>query len=117
MRVFAIAFLLFLVPESLPRPDSHSESAISELKQFFGTVKNRSWVEKIESANPLHLVQILAPAKATAGSNVQRNLITLTSINTIIFGSVMGAMNVLMLYSEVCPFLGTTTRVLVGCCL
>ncbi|MCJ1380001.1 Hippocampus abundant transcript 1 protein [Xylographa soralifera] len=100
MRVFGIAFLLFLVPESLPCPETRSESAISELKQLFGAAKSQSWPERIRSANPLHLLRILAPSKATAGSNVQRNLITLTGINTIIFGSVMGAMNVLMLYSE-----------------
>ncbi|MCJ1389444.1 Hippocampus abundant transcript 1 protein [Xylographa bjoerkii] len=100
MRLLGIAFLLFLVPESLPRPVTRSESAVSELKQLFRAARSQSWAEIIKSANPLHLLRILAPSKATAGSNVQRNLITLTSINTIIFGSVMGAMNVLMLYSE-----------------
>jgi len=104
MRVIGIAFLLLFVPESLPHPQMRVESMMFELKQFFGTGPRQSWTEKFKSANPLRLLQILMPTKSTAGKDVQRNLIALASVNTIMFASVMGAMNVMMLYSEVRSF-------------
>ena len=54
-------------------------------------------MENLRGAN---LLQIFA-AKNTSRKSVRRNLIALASVNTIMFGAFMGAMNVMLLYSEV----------------
>lgn len=54
-------------------------------------------MENLKGANPL---QIFA-AKNVSKKRVRRNLIALASVNTIMFGAFMGAMNVMLLYSEV----------------
>ena len=53
-------------------------------------------MENLKDAN---LIQIFAAKNMP--KRVRRNLIALASVNTIMFGAFMGAMNVMLLYSEV----------------
>ena len=62
-------------------------------------------MENLEGAN---LLQIFA-AKNTSKPSVRRNLIALASVNMIMFAAFMGAMNVMLLYSEVCVLYKSST--------
>lgn len=99
MRALGI-FLLALVPESLEVADKDSQPLLKRLKQFLQESSQGSWGEKLMRVNPLRLLRILSPSNANVERSTQRNLLALASINTILFGAVMGAMNVMMLYSE-----------------
>jgi hypothetical protein len=108
MRVIGILFLLIVVPESLPpspqsQPHPHSPSVTAHLKQLFSNPSRKTWTEKAKSANPLRILRVFMPTaeRSRRDRGAQRNLIALASVNTIMFGAVMGAMNVMMLYSEV----------------
>ncbi|KAI9765806.1 MAG: Hippocampus abundant transcript 1 protein [Geoglossum simile] len=104
MRVVGILFLLFVVPESLPlslqsQPHPHSPSIRARI---FSNPSQKAWTEKAKSANPLRILRIFMPTaeRSRRDRGKQWNLIALASVNTIMFGAVMGAMNVMMLYSE-----------------
>jgi hypothetical protein len=108
MRLFGILFLLFVVPESLPPPQQSqlhpdSLSITAHVKQLFSNPSHQTWTEKVKSANPLRILRVFMPTEEPSRGNTgtRWNLIALASINTIMFGAVMGAMNVMMLYSEV----------------
>lgn len=98
MRLIGIA-ILFFVPESL---DSKN-GGIQNTKRVFLTGKsNLSWMDRLNAANPFHTLRTLVPSDSALGKSFKRNLIALAIINTVMFGCFMGAMNVMMLYSQVC---------------
>ncbi|KAF2201233.1 tetracycline-efflux transporter-like protein [Delitschia confertaspora ATCC 74209] len=99
MRAFAIV-LLALVPESLESSNQGSRPLIAQLRVYLRSSSRGTWSEKIRRINPLRLLTILSPSNAQLSKPAQRNLLALASVNTILFGAVMGAMNVMMLYSE-----------------
>lgn len=99
MRVFGILFLA-AVPESLQAVDKDQRPLLTQLKQYLRESSQGSWPEKLRRVNPLRLLRVLSPYSAHIDRSTQRNLLALASINTILFGAVMGAMNVMMLYSE-----------------
>lgn len=86
---------LFLVPESLAKSD------MRRTKIFVREGSDQSWAAKFKGANPLHALRILIPSESKVGKPSQRNLIALAGVNTIMFGGFMGAMDVMMLYSQV----------------
>ena len=92
-----ILFLILFVPESFPGQSEQAASITSSVKHYFNKRRQQSWMENLKGAN---LLQIFA-AKNTSKRGVRRNLIALASVNTIMFGALMGAMNVMLLYSEV----------------
>lgn len=97
MRVVGILFLILFVPESFPGQSEQASSITSSVKYYFDKTRQQSWTENLKGAN---LLQIFA-AKNMSKQRVRRNLIALASVNTIMFGAFMGAMNVMLLYSEV----------------
>ena len=97
MRVVGILFLILFVPESFPGQSGQAASITSSVKQYIDKTRHQSWIENLKGAN---LLQIFA-AKNMSKPRVRRNLIALASVNTIMFGAFMGAMNVMLLYSEV----------------
>ena len=97
MRVVGILFLTLFVPESFPGQSEQAASIISSVNHWFNKTRQQSWMENFKGAN---LLQIFA-AKNMSKQRVRRNLIALASVNTIMFGAFMGAMNVMLLYSEV----------------
>ena len=97
MRVVGILFLILFVPESFPGQSEQAASIVSLVKRYFDKTRQQSWMENLKDAN---LLQIFT-TKNIPKQSVQRNLIALASVNTIMFGAFMGAMNVMLLYSEV----------------
>ena len=97
MRVVGILFLVCFVPESFPSQSEQAASITSSVKHYFDKIRQQSWMENLKGAN---LLQIFA-AKNMSKQRVRRNLIALASVNAIMFGAFMGAMNVMLLYSEV----------------
>ena len=95
MRIIGVAFLLF-VPESLAKSD------IRSTKNLMREGPDQTWIDKLKGANPLRALRILIPSESKVDKPLQRNLIALAGVNTIMFGGFMGAMNVMMLYSQVC---------------
>lgn len=97
MRLIGIA-MLFFVPESL----AGKNDGIQNTKRVFQTGKsNLSWMDRLNAVNPFHTLRTLVPSDSLLGKSFTRNLIALAIINTVMFGSFMGAMNVMMLYSQV----------------
>lgn len=92
-----ILFLIIFVPESFRRQPEQAASITSSVKHFFDKTRQQAWMENLKDVNPL---QIFA-AKNMSRQGVRRNLIALASANTIMSGAFMGAMNVMLLYSEV----------------
>lgn len=91
--------MLFFVPESL----AGKNDGIENTKRVFQTGKsNLSWMDRLNAANPFHTLRTLVPSDSLLGKSFKKNLIALAIINTVMFGSFMGAMNVMMLYSQVC---------------
>lgn len=101
MRVAGIAFLMIFVPESLMVRKYPLDPAA--MKQNFREAVQQSWTDRAKNFN---FIKILT-SRSTASPSTRRNLIALASINTITFGAFMGAMNVMLLYSEVSPSLRT----------
>ena len=97
MRVVGILFLILFVPESFPRQSEQVASITSSVRHYFDKTRQQSWMENLKGEN---LLKIIA-AKNVSKQGVRRNLIALASVNTIMFGAWMGAMNVMLLYSEV----------------
>lgn len=98
MRLIGIG-ILFFVPESV----AGKGNDIQNTMKVFQTKKlNQGWMDRLNAANPFHTLRTLVPSDSTLGKSFKRNLITLAIINTVMFGGFMGAMNVMMLYSQVC---------------
>lgn len=98
MRLIGIA-ILFFVPESLAGKNNGNQNT----KRAFQTGKsNLNWMDRLNAANPFHTLRTLVPSDSVLGKSFKKNLIALAIINTLMFGSFMGAMNVMMLYSQVC---------------
>lgn len=96
MRVFGIFFLLAFVPESLLNLQKRTGSVTMDMQQFFGIGLHQTWTEKAKSANLLRIFS----SQSASSRGTRRNLIALAAVNIIMFGAFMGAMNVMMLYSE-----------------
>ena len=88
---------MVFVPESLTAQAKVSAFDPSQMKDNLSKAVQQTWTERMKNVN---FLQILT---SNAGMNrkTRRNLIALASINTIMFGAFMGAMNVMLLYSEV----------------
>ena len=92
-----ILFLTLFVPESFRGRSDQAASIITSVNHWYNKTRQQSWMENLKGAN---LLQVFA-ANDMSRHRVRRNLIALASVNTIMFGAFMGAMNVMLLYSEV----------------
>jgi hypothetical protein len=99
MRVLAI-LLLAIVPDSLELDDQDTRPLAKQLVNYLRESSRGSWGERLQRVSPLHLLRILTLSNTETDHSTKRNVFALASINTILFGAVMGAMNVMMLYSE-----------------
>ena len=98
MRAFGVVFLA-LVPESLEL-DTSRGSRLAQPKQYLQQSSKGMCVQNFRRVNPLALLRILSPSNPEVDNATQRNVIILASVNTLLFGAVMGGMNIMMLYSE-----------------
>ena len=101
MRAAGIVFLLIFVPESLSYERASTQFLASSPKHYSKGVSRKSIIQRVKDANPVHIFSSTSLTQAS----VRRNMIALASVNTIMFGAFMGAMNVMLLYSEVGPIL------------
>jgi hypothetical protein len=99
MRTVGILFLA-LVPESLELDERGDQPVLERLQQYLREISRGSWSKGLRRTNPLGLLRILYAADTHINKDTQRNVLTLACINTLLFGALMGAMNVMMLYSE-----------------
>ena len=97
MRVVGILFLVIFVPESLIARARLPALDAGEIKEHMREAVRQTWTGKAKNLNFLHILT----SKNSASREIRRNLIVLAGINTIMFGAFMGAMNVMLLYSEV----------------
>lgn len=92
-----IAFLLFVIPESLSK--SRRESAQAKHR---GELELRGpdwdWINQLRSINLLAPLKILWPTGPGSSSAVRWNLVLLAATDTIMFSVAMGAMGVLILH-------------------
>lgn len=99
MKAFGILFLA-LVPESLQLRVHDRRPSRVQLHQYLHKALQGSWAENLRHANPIRHLRILSASHSNVDKSTYRNLVSLAMINTILFGAVMGAMNIMMLYSE-----------------
>jgi len=95
-----IIFLLVCIPESL-----------SKARQFAAREKHRhevemlgpaaDWINQIRSYNILEPLKILYPTGEGSSSAVRRNLILLASVDLIVFSIAMGALTILVYYTNI----------------
>ncbi|KAL9585328.1 MAG: hypothetical protein Q9212_001587 [Teloschistes hypoglaucus] len=96
IRLIGVIFLVSLVPESLPDGRSRAHPIQNSIKGRINRVLRQSWIQRARDANPLSIFS----AKSGMDPKSRRNVIALAAVNTIMFGAFMGAMNVILLYSE-----------------
>jgi MFS family permease len=99
MRFVAILWL-GIVPESLEEINSDPRPLLTQLRSYLHSSSRGTWSDWFKRINPVKLLRILTPANTRITRGTQRNLLALASVNTILFGAVMGGMMVMMLYSE-----------------
>ncbi|KAI1528811.1 BaeS Signal transduction histidine kinase [Pyrenophora tritici-repentis] len=94
-----IAFLVFLVPESLSkaRQETAREKHREELER---KDPSADWINQLRSINLFSPLKILWPTGPGTSSAVRRNLILLAATDTIMFGVAMGAMSVVLVYTR-----------------
>ncbi|KAJ0115418.1 hypothetical protein J7T55_012697 [Diaporthe amygdali] len=76
-----------------------AEGATSWFWSWLASPKYANAVASVRSANPLEPLKVLAP-KGLRNKAVQRNLILLATIDTVILGAAMSSGQVTLLYSE-----------------
>jgi len=94
-----IAFLVFLVPESLSkaRQEIAREKHREELER---EDPSADWINQLRSVNLFRPLKILWPTGPGTSSAVRRNLILLAATDTIMFGVAMGTMSVILVYTR-----------------
>ena len=97
IRFLGIIFLICLVPESL---GNHLERDEPHETQTMKHHQPSIFKSMFVKAKHLDIFRIFR-ASTILDANVRRNLLVLAGINTIMFGAIIGAMDVLLLYSEV----------------
>jgi MFS family permease len=94
-----IAFLVFLIPESLSK--SRQEAARAEHKAAEARLgPSGDWINQLRHINFFQPLKILWPTGPGTSSAVRRNLILLAATDTIMFGVAMGAMSVVLVYTR-----------------
>jgi hypothetical protein len=95
-HIFFVLMLIFIIPEYVPRSrqlvacQAHRERAFGQ--------QTLPWFTKLRFLNILQPLLILYGPNAS--SSVRRNLILLSSTDTIVFGLGMGASTIVLLYSN-----------------
>lgn len=98
-HIFFIAFLTFLVPESLSK--SRQEAAREKHQEALERLGPAAdWINQLRSLNLFQPLKILWPTGPGTSSAVRWNLILLAATDTIMFGVAMGAMSVILVYTR-----------------
>jgi MFS family permease len=89
-------YVLFVIPESL----SKKRQLAAREKYNTKPRDERHILTRIKSANLLEPLKILYPTGEGSSPQVRMNLLLLSTVSTILFGSAMASMTVVLLYSE-----------------
>ncbi|KAF2107220.1 tetracycline-efflux transporter-like protein [Lophiotrema nucula] len=96
-HIFFIAFLIFVVPESLSKSRQEaSREKYRREQERLGPAAD--WINQLRSLNLLEPLKILYPTGPGSSPAVRRNLILLAATDTIVFSVAMGAMGVIIIY-------------------
>jgi MFS family permease len=92
-----IAFLLFLIPESLSK--GRQEAAREKHRQELEALGPASdWINQLRSLNLIEPLKILYPKGPSSSRALRINLLLLAATDTIMFSVAMGAMGVITIY-------------------
>jgi MFS family permease len=97
-HLFFLVFLVLFVPESLPK--ARQVSAKEKYKREMEAYDGSSWKQRLRTYNLFEPLKILYPTGPGSSSALRRNLLLLASVDTIIFGVAMGAMSIIIIYSN-----------------
>jgi MFS family permease len=93
-----ILFIIFVVPESLSKRRQYAAKEKHRIvKEEAGHV---SWLRTLREVNLFAPLKILFPTGPGSNTAVRMNLLLLASVDTIMFGVAMGAMTIVLIYSE-----------------
>jgi hypothetical protein len=93
---FFFCFVLFIMPESL----SQKRQLAAREKFSMEPRDNRHIFARIKSANLLAPLEILYPTGDGSSPQLRMNLLLLSTVSTILFGSAMASMTVVLLYAK-----------------
>lgn len=99
VHVVFIIFLAILVPESVSkrRQKAARERYNAELEALGPAA---DWINQLRGFNFFAPLKILYPTGPGSNRNVRRNLILLATVDTTMFGVAMGAMTVVIIYTN-----------------
>ncbi|RDW64258.1 MFS general substrate transporter-38 [Coleophoma crateriformis] len=93
-----VLFIWLFVPESLSRKRQTSAQEAYVAEEAIRDAQNSSWVSTVQQGNVLAPLKILWPT-GHGSAHIRANLVLLSMVDTIIFGTAMGAMTVVVYYS------------------
>ncbi|CAG8958592.1 hypothetical protein HYFRA_00009909 [Hymenoscyphus fraxineus] len=99
IHVFFILAILLIVPESLTKKRQMLAREKFAIEVSGLHHNERSWRTVMRNANIFEPLKILWPTGTGSSRRLRLNLLMLASVDTIIFGVAMGAMNVIVFYS------------------
>ncbi|OCL12321.1 tetracycline-efflux transporter-like protein [Glonium stellatum] len=95
-----IVFLMGLIPESLSKSRQYAAREKRRLEVIqLGPAAD--WINQLRSFNLLEPLKILYPTGEGSSSAIRRNLMLLASVDTIVFSVAMGAMTVIVIYTNI----------------
>jgi len=92
--------LLFVIPESLTKARQQSAREKHHLQENVRRESNVKWTTRVRTYNPFKPLKVLYPTGPGTSSAIRRNLVLLASVDTIMFGVGMGAMTVVIYYTN-----------------
>jgi MFS family permease len=97
LHAIVMSFILFAVPESVT---PKRQQAAREKHALDSTPTSSGIISRIQSANLLSSLKILYPTGEGSTPQLRTNLLLLAAVDTILFGTAMASMTVVLLYSE-----------------
>lgn len=94
-----LTFLLLVIPESLPKKRQMAAREKYRMERE-DDVRNGKTASIFHAANILAPLKILYPTGPGSSPRIRTNLVLLSAVDTILFGTAMGAMTVTIYYSK-----------------
>lgn len=102
-HVFFIIFLVFFIPESLTKSRQKAAREKHALKYELMSINGdtqSSIFKRLMSYNLFEPLKVLYPTGPGSSPAVRKNLLLLAAVDMIIFGVAMGAMSIVVIYSN-----------------
>ena len=98
-HVFFIVFLVFCIPESLSKKRQMAARE-KHTRMVEARGPSSDWIQQLRNFNLFEPLKILYPTGPGTSPAARRNLVLLAAVDMIIFGVAMGAMTVVIIYSN-----------------